>query len=217
MAIDKLKTKFFTGSFVADVKHYFSKINELVDACNNGSTVAPGGGTPVGIIGSGTVDKLAKFSAATSVEDSSIYDNGSVGIGTTTTTLGKVTIKPNTGEPALVIKANTGDAIIGFNDTGNTDRAKIWVDDTNKFLNIYTNNNNTVFWNGVGGGVQVKTAEMFYTGETQFSGKVGIGMFPASTFQIAGILEYADNATALGAGLTVGAFYRTGDLLKIVH
>lgn len=29
--------------------------------------------------------------------------------------------------------------------------------------------------------------------------------------------EYADNATALAAGLTIGALYRTGDIVKIVH
>lgn len=29
--------------------------------------------------------------------------------------------------------------------------------------------------------------------------------------------EYADNATAIAAGLTIGSFYRTGDLLKVVH
>jgi len=32
-----------------------------------------------------------------------------------------------------------------------------------------------------------------------------------------GISEYADNATAITGGLAVGDFYRTGDLLKIVH
>lgn len=31
------------------------------------------------------------------------------------------------------------------------------------------------------------------------------------------ITEYADNATAIAAGLPLGAVYRTGDLLKIVH
>tara|TARA_R100000541_G_scaffold16228_1_gene25813 strand:- start:384 stop:1325 length:942 start_codon:yes stop_codon:yes gene_type:complete len=31
------------------------------------------------------------------------------------------------------------------------------------------------------------------------------------------IAEYADNATAIAAGLVVGTHYRTGDLLKIVH
>lgn len=35
MSIDKLKTKFFTGSFVNDVKHYFTKINEIIDWINN--------------------------------------------------------------------------------------------------------------------------------------------------------------------------------------
>lgn len=32
-----------------------------------------------------------------------------------------------------------------------------------------------------------------------------------------GVLEYTDNAAALSAGLVSGDFYRTGDLLKIVH
>jgi hypothetical protein len=31
------------------------------------------------------------------------------------------------------------------------------------------------------------------------------------------VAEYADNAAALAAGLTIGKIYRTGDLLKIVH
>jgi len=31
------------------------------------------------------------------------------------------------------------------------------------------------------------------------------------------ITEYADNAAALLGGLTIGEFYRTGDLLKVVH
>lgn len=29
--------------------------------------------------------------------------------------------------------------------------------------------------------------------------------------------EYADNAAALAGGLIVGQFYRTGDILKVVH
>lgn len=34
MAIDKLKTKFITGAFINDVKHYFTKINEIIDYLN---------------------------------------------------------------------------------------------------------------------------------------------------------------------------------------
>ena len=35
MSIDKLKQKFSTGAFVSDVKHYFSKINEIIDSLNS--------------------------------------------------------------------------------------------------------------------------------------------------------------------------------------
>lgn len=49
-------------------------------------------------------------------------------------------------------------------------------------------------------------------------GNVGISTVnPTAKLQVVGLLEYADNAAALAAGLTVGAFYRTGDLLKVVH
>lgn len=40
---------------------------------------------------------------------------------------------------------------------------------------------------------------------------------PTSKLHVNGILEYADNAAAIAGGLTAGAIYRTGDLLKIVH
>jgi hypothetical protein len=40
---------------------------------------------------------------------------------------------------------------------------------------------------------------------------------PTSRLHIMGVQEYADNAAAMAAGLSEGAFYRTGDELKIVH
>ena len=50
------------------------------------------------------------------------------------------------------------------------------------------------------------------------NGMVSVGdINPTSFMQVAGIAEYADNTTAITAGLTHGAFYRTGDFLKIVH
>jgi hypothetical protein len=47
---------------------------------------------------------------------------------------------------------------------------------------------------------------------------VGIGVqTPTAKLQVLGLEEHADNAAALFAGLTAGAFYRTGDVLKVVH
>jgi hypothetical protein len=39
----------------------------------------------------------------------------------------------------------------------------------------------------------------------------------ATAMVIANVPVYADNATAVTAGLTIGQLYRTGDALKIVH
>jgi hypothetical protein len=39
----------------------------------------------------------------------------------------------------------------------------------------------------------------------------------ATSFKLSNVIEYADNAAATTAGLSVGQVYRTGDLLKIVH
>ncbi len=50
------------------------------------------------------------------------------------------------------------------------------------------------------------------------TGNVGIGTIdPKTKLQVVGLPEYADNAAAVAAGLTIGAFYRTGDFLKVVH
>ena len=50
------------------------------------------------------------------------------------------------------------------------------------------------------------------------TGNVGIGTTsPTSKLQVVGLPEYADNAAAIAGGLTIGAFYRTGDILKVVH
>jgi len=50
------------------------------------------------------------------------------------------------------------------------------------------------------------------------NGNVGIGtIIPTSRLHVVGLPEYNDNANAAASGLTAGAFYRTGDLLKICH
>ena len=50
------------------------------------------------------------------------------------------------------------------------------------------------------------------------NGNMGIGEpNPTSKLQVIGLPSYADNSAALSGGLSIGAFYRTGDLLKVVH
>jgi hypothetical protein len=49
------------------------------------------------------------------------------------------------------------------------------------------------------------------------SGNVGIGTTtPTSRLQVVGLPSYADNAAAITGGLTVGAFYHTAGVLKVV-
>ena len=50
------------------------------------------------------------------------------------------------------------------------------------------------------------------------NGFIGIGSEnPTSKLQVIGLHKYADNSAAIAEDLTVGAFYRTGDILKVVH
>ena len=48
-------------------------------------------------------------------------------------------------------------------------------------------------------------------------GSVGIGItLPTSKLQVVGLLEFSNNTTALAGGLSVGAFYHTAGVLKVV-
>ena len=50
------------------------------------------------------------------------------------------------------------------------------------------------------------------------SGRVGMGTTsPNTNLAVTGLPEYTDNADAIANGLALGDFYRTGDLLKVVH
>jgi hypothetical protein len=50
------------------------------------------------------------------------------------------------------------------------------------------------------------------------TGFIGLGTdYPTSKLQVVGLQEYADNAAAVAAGLTVGAFYHTAGVVKVVY
>ena len=53
---------------------------------------------------------------------------------------------------------------------------------------------------------------------TMYAGALGINTeTPTAPLHVMNLQEFADNTSAKTAGLTAGAFYRTGDLLKVVH
>ncbi len=94
---------------------------------------------------------------------------------------------------------------------------------------LWLYDNNVKMYNAISstyGAIGTYTANDFYirTGNVDrikiddSTGYVGIGTSsPTAKLHVVGLLEYTDNADALANGLTIGAFYRTGDLLKVVH
>jgi hypothetical protein len=63
-------------------------------------------------------------------------------------------------------------------------------------------------------GTVTRTERLRITG----AGFIGIGTStPTSVLSVVGLPAYADNASAITGGLTVGAFYRNGDIVQVVH
>ena len=88
-------------------------------------------------------------------------------------------------------------------------------------LRMLTGTNTTVLTGGYG--ALASTALSFQNVSStelmviQGTGNVGIGTTsPKAKLHVVGLPTYADNATALAGGLTVGAFYHTAGVLKVV-
>lgn len=123
MSIDKLKSRFFTGAFITDVKHYFSKINEIIDWINNSVSA-------IGIGGSGTTNYVSKFTAAGSIGNSQIFDNGtSVGINTASP-VEKLTIKASNLDGLGIYNTSNQKDIWGFANTNDGGSLRLFYNGT---------------------------------------------------------------------------------------
>jgi hypothetical protein len=104
-------------------------------------------------------------------------------------------------------RANTYNNTVGISVFGNSN-------------NINTCNNVTII--GSYNEVNAET-DIFILGNNNINlvvdllGNIGNTLTMTSKLHITGLLEFADNADALLNSLTAGAFYRTGDIVKVVH
>lgn len=110
---------------------------------------------------------------------------------------------------AGLIAVLDGSADINLADAGEGDVTAVRIFSIGGSLYIQNGDGNYIKFRNKTGGLYA----MFTN-----SGALCIGTVePTSKLQVVGIAEYADNTAAVAAGLTAGAFYRTGDVLKIVH
>lgn len=132
MSIDKLKSKFVTGAFISDVKHYFSKINEIIDYLNNLVSYSPpykvytgllnqsGTSAPTSIVLENTLGDTITFGYL-GVGYYSILSNGSFTANKTFIVIGNNVVETQVD---IYVKRDTDSYIfmwVNFNDTGSND------------------------------------------------------------------------------------------------
>jgi hypothetical protein len=185
---------------------------------------------------SGTTNYISKFTGSNSIGNSQIYDNGTnVGIGTaspsyklhvsgtgrfTGTTLfqSQLTVAESFGDSVLEVgnSGMGGNHRINIIPAGSGQDAGYYISGTPR---VYTNTGNTSITriNAPSTGIIQFETNLTERVRINNSGNVGIGTTnPTAKLHVVGLPNYADNATALAGGLTVGAFYHTAGVLKVV-
>jgi hypothetical protein len=152
------------------------------------------------ITGTGTTNRLPKFTGATTLGNSLIFDNGTnVGIGTSSpVSIGSYT--------TLDVRGTNG-SLLYMGIAGATATLRLIGEGTDGYIDNLT----------TGGSLLFRTNNATERMRITSSGNVGIGTTsPTSRLHVSGLPSFADNTTAIAGGLTVGAFYHTAGVLKVV-
>jgi hypothetical protein len=157
------------------------------------------------ITGSGTVNRIPKFTGGSTLGNSLIFDNGTnVGIGTTS--------------PSVNLQVtNTSGELFRLTNTTGAERLHFYTRNSASNSRIGSQNSSLqLFSDDVGFDLILGTSNTERMRITP-TGNVGIGTTaPTSRLHVTGLQNFADNAAAIAGGLTVGAFYHTSGTLKVV-
>jgi hypothetical protein len=158
-----------------------------------------GGGFSTNIFSGNGGDVKIRTASGTSTQSTRmiITSAGNVGIGTTSPAYKLQVV--NSGNTLLQLNGNN---TAGTIDTGFT----ISADDSKNIFLYQRENASTIFGTNNAERMRITPA-----------GNVGIGTTnPTAKLHVVGMVEYATNALAIAGGLTVGAFYHTGGVVKVV-
>ena len=150
------------------------------------------------ITGTGTTNFLPKFTGGSTLGNSIIFESGnSIGIGTTLPT-------SYTNYSLLEINNTTGGGL-RLKNSAATAQFEVIANSSETYIK---NVNNVPMWFGTNNSEALRITS---------SGNVGIGTTsPTSRLHVVGLPSFADNTTAIAGGLTLGAFYHTAGVLKVV-
>lgn len=186
-----------------------NSITTTIDSAISGLTIGKGGGSIATNTALGYNTLLANVIG---------FNNTAVGadvlqknLGDDNTAIGRQALFNNTtGDGNVAIGVNAlFNTIGGINNIGLGFNARA--------LNAADTNSIVIGYNAVGVGSQSVVIGNTNILTTVLRGKVAIGTtVPKSNLHVVGLVEYATNALAIAGGLTIGAFYHTGGIVKVV-